>query len=50
MTLFGVKTLLSTLETVYLCLSGETLKALGPFYKYGVYAGEVKYPTLVVNV
>ena len=32
MTLLGVKTLLSTLETVSLCLSGETLKALGPFY------------------
>ena len=27
-----LKTLLSTLETVSLCLSGETLKALGPFY------------------
>ena len=32
MTLLGVKPLLSTLETISLCLSGETQKALGPFY------------------
>ena len=46
-TLVGVKTLLSTLDTVSLCLSGETLKAIGPFY---MVSGEVKDPTLVVNV
>ena len=43
--IFGVKTWLSTLETVYLCVfSEETLKAVGPFYL--VYMpGGVKFPT-----
>ena len=30
--LLGVKTWLSTLQIVYLCLSDETLKTVGPFY------------------
>ena len=42
--LLGVKTWLSTLETVYLCLSDETLKAVGHFYLVSM-PGEVKYPT-----
>ena len=43
----GVKTWLSTLETVSLCLSEET--ACGPFYLVSE-PGEVKYPTQGVNV
>ena len=43
-TLLGVKTWLSTLEIVYLCLSDETLKAVGPFYLVSM-PGEVKDPT-----
>ena len=44
-TLLGVKTWLSTsLEIVYLCLSEETLKAVGPFYLVSM-PGEVKDPT-----
>ena len=39
--LLGVKTWLSTLEIVYLCLSEETLKAVGPFYRVPM-LGEVK--------
>ena len=42
--LLGVKTWLSTLEIVYLCLSDETLKAVGPFYLVSM-PGEVKDPT-----
>ena len=44
MSLLGVKTWLSTLETVSLCLLDETLKAVGPFYLVSM-PGEVKYPT-----
>ena len=33
----------------YLCLSDETLKAVGPFYLVSM-PGEVKYPTQGVNV
>ena len=47
--LFGVKTWLSTLEIVNLCLSDETEKAVGPFYMVSM-PGEVKYPTQGVNV
>ena len=45
-TLLGVKTWLSTLEIVYrsLCLSDETLKAVGPLYLVSM-PGEVKDPT-----
>ena len=32
--ILGVKAWLSTLETVYLCLSEETLKAVGPLLRY----------------
>ena len=32
-----------------LCLSEETLKAVGPFYMVAM-PGEVKYPTQLVNV
>ena len=47
--LVNSKTWLSTLEIVNLCLSDETLKAVGPFYL--VYMpGEVKDPTQGVNV
>ncbi len=43
--LLGVKTWLSTLEIVnLLCLSDETLKAVGPFYMASM-PGEVKDPT-----
>ena len=45
--LLGVKTCLSTLvirDCVSLCLSDETLKAVGPFYLVSM-PGEVKYPT-----
>ena len=51
MTLLGVKTWLSTtLETscVSLCLSDETLKAVGPFYLVSM-SGDVKDPTQGVN-
>ena len=47
--LLGVKTWLSTLEIVNLCLSDETLKAVGPFYLVSM-SGEVKYPKQGVNV
>ena len=49
--LLGVKTWLSTLEIVNLelCLSDETLKAVGPFYLVSM-PGEVKDPTQGVNV
>ena len=48
--LLGVKTWLSTLQIVYLelCLSEETLKAVGPFYLVSM-PGEVKDPTQGVN-
>ena len=49
MTLLGVKNWLSTLETKFLCLSEETLKAVGPFYLVSM-PGEVKDPTQGVNV
>ena len=42
--LLGVKTWLSTFETVYICLSDETLKAVGPCYLVSM-PGEVKDPT-----
>ena len=43
--LLGVKTWFSTLYIICLslCLSGETLKAVGPFYRVSM-PGEVKYP------
>ena len=47
--ILGIKTWLPTLETVYLCLSDDTLKAVGPFYLVST-PGEVKYPTQGVNV
>ena len=47
--LLGVKTWLSTLEIVNLCLSDETVKAVGPFYLVSM-PGEVKDPTHGVNV
>ena len=47
--LVGVKTWLSTLQIVYLCLSEETLKAVGLFYLVSM-PGEVKVPTQGVNV
>ena len=47
--ILGVKTWLSTLETVHLCLSDETLKAVGPFYLVSM-PGEVEDPTQGVNV
>ena len=49
MALLGVKTWLSTLETVYLRLSDDTLKSVGPFYLLSM-PGEVKDPTQGVNV
>ena len=36
-------------DCVSLCLSDETLKAVGPFYLVSM-PGEVKYPTQGVNV
>ena len=36
-------------DCVYLCLSDETVKAIGPFYLVSM-PGEVKYPTHGVNV
>ena len=48
--LLGVKTWLSTLEIVnLLCLSDETLKAVGPFYMASM-PGEVKDPTQMCNL
>ena len=47
--MLGVKTWLSTLEIVNLCLSDETLKAVGPFYLVSM-PGVVKDPTQGVNV
>ena len=47
--LLGVKNWLSTLEIVYICLSEETLKAVGPFYLVSM-PGELKDPTQGVNV
>ena len=45
-----VKAWLSSFETVYLCVcSGDTLKAVGPFYQVSM-SGEVKCPTQGVNV
>ena len=35
-------------DCLYLCLSEETLKAVGPFYLVSM-PGEVKYPTQGVN-
>ena len=49
MTLLGVKTWLSTLETVYLRLSDDTLKTVGPFYLVSM-PEEVKDPTQGVNM
>ena len=40
-TLLGVKTWLSTLHIMYLCLSDETLTAVGPFYLVSM-PGDVK--------
>ena len=45
----GVKTWLSTLEIVYLCLSDETLKVVGPFYLASM-PGKVKDYTQGVDV
>ena len=42
--ILGLKTWLSTLEIVNLCLSDETVKAVGPFYLVSM-PGEVKDPT-----
>ena len=36
-------------DCVFMCLSEETLKAVGPFYLVSM-TGEVKYPTQGVNV
>ena len=36
-------------ESLSLCISDETLKAVGPFYLVSM-PGEVKYPTKGVNV
>ena len=48
--ILGVKTWLSTLQIVYLCVSRmRQLKAVGPFYLMSM-PGEVKYPTLGKNV
>ena len=44
MTLLGVKTWLSTLETVSRCLSDETQKHVGPFYLVSM-PGEIIDPT-----
>ena len=50
MTLLGVKNLaLYVRECVSLCLSDETIKAVGPFYLVSM-PGEVKHPTQGVNV
>ena len=47
MTLLGVKTCIR--DCVSLCISDETLKAVGPFYLVSM-PGEVKYLTHGVNV
>ena len=47
--ILGVKTLLSTLESVSLSLSNETLKAVGPFYLVSM-PEEVKDPAQGVTV
>ena len=47
--ILGVKTWHSTLETVSLCLSDETLKVVSPFYLVSM-PGEVKDPAQGVNV
>ena len=49
MALLGIKTWLSTSETVSLGLSDATLKAVGPFYLVSM-PREVKYPTQRVKV
>ena len=50
MTLLGVKKLaLHIRDCVSLCLSDETLKAVGPFYLVSM-PGEVKDPAQGVNV
>ena len=45
----GVETWISTLVTVCVCLSDETLKPVDPFYLVSM-PGEVKDPTQAVNV
>ena len=40
---------LNNIDCVSLCLSDETLKAVGPFYLVSM-PGEVKYPTQGVNL
>ena len=40
---------LNVRDCILLCLSDETLKAVGPFYLVSM-PGEVKYPTQGVNV
>ena len=35
-------------DCVHVCISDETLKAVGPFYMVAM-SGEVKYPTQGVN-
>ena len=49
--MLGVKTWLSTLEIVYLCVFQmiHIVKAVGPFYLVSM-PGEVKYPTKGANV
>ena len=47
--LLGVKTWLYIRDCVSLCLSDETLKAVGPFYLVSM-PGEVKVPTQGLNV
>ena len=42
-------TWLSTLDTVYMCLSDDTLKVVGPFYLVSM-PGEVKDSTQGVDV
>ena len=50
MTLLGVNNLAVYIrDCVSLCLSDETLKAVGPFYMVSM-PGEVKDPTQGVNV
>ena len=44
-----VKTWLSTLDTVSLYISDDTLKPVGPFYMVSM-SGDVKYPTQGVNL
>ena len=47
--ILGVQIWLSALEILNLCLSDDTLKAVGLFYLVSM-PGEVKYPTQGVNV